>query len=213
LLYMWLPSLGSRFFLSYTRLMKTEYEATFLNINKEDLTEKLKASGGNLERPEYMQRRVTLELPKEKQDLNTWLRVRDEGNGKITLTLKSVDGKTITGQKEILVEVNDFGDTVALLESIGCERKSYQESRRELWQLGDVEVAIDTWPFLDAYVELEGSSEDTVKNAAALLGFDYQEAIFDTVNGIYKQKYGKTLDELDKETLKAFTFDIKNPFI
>lgn len=193
--------------------MKTEYEATFLNINKEDLTEKLKASGGNLERPEYMQRRVTLDLPKEKQDPNTWLRVRDEGNGKITLALKSVDGKTITGQKEILVEVNDFGDTVALLESIGCERKSYQESKRELWQLGDVEVAIDTWPFLDAYVELEGSSEDAVKNAATLLGFDYREAIFDTVNGIYKQKYGKTLDELDKETLRSFTFGIKNPFI
>jgi adenylate cyclase class 2 len=191
--------------------MKTEYEATFLDIQKEDLTQTLKALGAILVRPEYMQRRVTLELPKEKQDPNTWLRVRDEGN-KVTLTLKSVDGKTITGQKEILVEVNDLGDTVALLESIGCERKSYQESRRELWLLGDVEVAIDTWPFLDTYVELEGSSEEVVKTAAQKLGFDYQDAIFDTVNGIYKQKYGKTLDELDKETLKAFTFEIENPF-
>jgi adenylate cyclase class 2 len=199
--------------LLYNDSMKTEYEATFLDIKKRDLTEKLKGLGANLERPEYMQRRVTLELPKEKQDPNTWLRVRDEGNGKVTLTLKSVDGKTITGQKEILVEVNDLGDTVALLESIGCERKSYQESKRELWQLGDVEVAIDTWPFLDTYIELEGSSEEAVKNAAHQLGFDYANAIFDTVNGIYKQKYGKTLDELDKETLKAFTFDIKNPFV
>lgn len=192
--------------------MKTEYEATFLDVDRNDLVQKLKMLDANLERPEYMQRRFTLELPREKQDPNTWLRVRDEG-GKITLTLKSVDGKTITGQKEILIEVNDIGDTVALLESIGCERKSYQESKRELWQLGDVEVAIDTWPFLDTYIELEGSSEEAVKEAAERLGFDYKEAIFDTVNGIYKQKYGKTLDELDREVLKAFTFDIKNPFV
>ena len=192
--------------------MKTEYEATFLDIHREDLTKNLKGLNANLERPEYMQRRVTLELPKEKQDPNTWLRVRDEGD-KVTLTLKSVDGKTITGQKEILVEVNDFEDTVALLESIGCERKSYQESKRELWRLEGVEIAIDTWPFLATYVELEGPSEESVKKAADQLGFDYSTAIFDTVNGIYKQKYGKTLDELDREILKSFTFDIKNPFV
>lgn len=191
--------------------MKIEYEATFLDIDRDGLTSKLTSLGATLEHPEYLQRRVTLELPQEKQDPHTWLRVRDEG-GRVTLTLKSVDGKTITGQKEILVEVNDFGDTVALLESIGCERKSYQESKRELWQCGDVEIAIDTWPFLDSYVEIEGSSEESVKYAANRLGFDYSAAIFDTVNGIYKKKYGKTLDELDKEALKRFTFDMPNPF-
>lgn len=131
---------------------------------------------------------------------------------KTTLTLKSVDGKTITGQKEILVDVSDLDDTVALLESIGCERKSYQESKRELWRLSDVEIAIDTWPFLDTYVEIEGLSEDALKIVAGQLELNYEEAIFDTVNGIYKKKYGKTLDELDREILKSFTFSIKNPF-
>lgn len=189
--------------------MKTEYEATFLDIDRVHLTETLRALGATLEWPEYMQRRVTLELPKEKQNPNTWLRVRDEGD-KVTLTLKSVDGKTITGQKEILVEVNDFDGTVALLESIGCERKSYQESKRELWQFGDVEIAIDTWPFLDTYVEVEGLSEEAVKDVAALLGFDYSAATFDTVNGIYKQRYGKTLDELK---LPSLTFEMENPFL
>lgn len=191
--------------------MKIEYEATFINIKKEALVEKLKSVGAILERPEYMQRRVTFELPEEKRDPNTWLRVRDEGD-KVTLTLKSVDGKTITGQKEILVEVNDLGDTVALIESIGCEKKSYQESKREQWQFGDIEVVIDTWPFLDPYVELEGGSEEAVKTAAEQLGFNYGDAIFDTVNGIYKQKYGKTLDELDSNVKRSFTFDIPNPF-
>lgn len=107
--------------------MQTEYEATFLDIDRAELTKKLRALGAVLERPEYMQRRVTLELPEGKRELHTWLRVRDEGD-KITLTLKSVDGKTIAGQKEILTTVGDFENTVSLLEAIGCERKSYQES-------------------------------------------------------------------------------------
>lgn len=192
--------------------MKIEYEATFLEIDKVDFVNKLKENGAELVRPEYLQKRITLELPKEKRDKNTWLRVRDEG-GKITMTLKSVDGKTITGQKEILVEVKSFEDTVLLLEAIGCERKSYQESRRELWKLSEVEIAIDTWPFLETYVEIEGPSEELVQKVARILGFDYSKAIFDTVNGIYERKYGKTLDELDKKVLSNFTFEINNPFL
>ena len=68
--------------------MKTEYEATFLNIDRKILTEKLRRIGAVLERPEYMQRRVTFELPREKRNDSTWLRVRDEGD-KITLTCGS----------------------------------------------------------------------------------------------------------------------------
>jgi adenylate cyclase, class 2 len=192
--------------------MKTEYEATFLDIDRSALVKKMEQIGAKLERPEYMQRRVTFDLPTEKRDKNTWLRVRDEGD-KITLTLKSVEGKTITGQKEILVNVDAFDETVALIESIGCEKKSYQESRRELWKIGDVEIAIDTWPFLDTYVEVEGPNEQSVKDAAARLDLDYGKAIFDTVNAIYKRKYGKTIDELDKAVLKNFTFTIENPFL
>ncbi len=191
--------------------MKIEYEATFLDINRKAFSEKLAHAGASLMRPEYMQRRVTFELPKEKRANTIWLRVRDEAN-KVTLTLKSVEGTTIEGQKEILITVDNFDNTISLLEAIGCERKSYQESKRELWSMGDVEVAIDTWPFLETYVEIEGPSEQSVKTIAENLGFDFQEAIFDTVNAIYKRKYGKTLDELNKDVLKNFTFDIKNPF-
>lgn len=189
--------------------METEYEATFLDIDREDLTERLKSLDARLERPEYVQRRTVLELPEGKRDKDTWLRVRDEGD-KITLTLKSVDGKTMTGQKEVLVEVSDFENTLLLLESIGCIRKSYQESRREIWRINDVEIAIDTWPFLDTYVELESTSEESVMKVAELLGFDYGNARFDTVNAIYKEKYGIELREIKEDSL---TFDMKNPFI
>ena len=192
--------------------MKTEYEATFLNINRGIITKKLQEIGATLERPEYMQRRITLELPPGKRNGNTWLRVRDEGD-KVTLTLKSVDGKTIVGQKEILVVVDDFNSVVDLLESIGCEKKSYQESKRELWKLKSVEIAIDTWPFLETYIEVEGTSEQEVKETVVRLELNYREAIFDSVDEIYKRKYGKTIDDLSKAIKNNFTFSIENPFL
>ena len=192
--------------------MKTEFEATFVNIVRSSLTGSLRQAGAKLVRPEYVQRRVILQLPKEKRADDTWLRVRDEGD-KVTLTLKSIDGKTITGQKEILLVVHDFMVTIALLESIGCEKKSYQESKRELWVLDNVEIAIDTWPFLEPYVEVEGASEAAVKGVVKKLNLNYAEAIFDTVNAIYEQKYGKTIEELNQSVVKNFVFNMKNPFL
>ncbi len=191
--------------------MKTEYEATFINIDRVSITTKLKTIGANNARPEFLQRRVTLNLPKEKRNENTWLRVRDEGD-KVTVTLKTVEGKTISGQKEILITVDDINQSVLLLEAIGCEKKSYQESKRELWRLEDVEITIDTWPFLEPFVEIEAPSESAVKEVVAKLGLNYGDAIFDTVDAIYKKKYGKTIDDLGKEVSKKFTFAIKNPF-
>jgi adenylate cyclase class 2 len=192
--------------------MKIEYEATFLDIDRKVFTEKLKQIGAKLGRAEYLQRRVILELPEGMRKNSIWIRVRDEGD-KITLTLKSVDGTTIAGQKEICVNVSDFNDTVALFESIGCRKKAYQESKRELWNIGSVEVALDTWPFLDTYVEIEGPDEQSVKDLAQELGLKYEQAIFDTVNAVYKRKYGKILEDLDKNILMNFTFDIQNPFL
>ena len=43
--------------------MKIEYEATFLDIKKDEMRGKLKQAGAVLARPEFLQKRVTLSLP------------------------------------------------------------------------------------------------------------------------------------------------------
>jgi adenylate cyclase class IV len=65
------------------------------------------------------------------------------------MSLKVVDGNRIEDQKGICLVVNDFKAGEEFLARIGCQRKSYQESRRELWRLNNVEVTIDEWPFLE----------------------------------------------------------------
>ena len=189
--------------------MNIEYEATFANVDKEDIRRKLKKAGAELVRPEYLQKRIPFHLPKEKRSEDAWLRVRDEGD-KITLSLKIVDGEKIENQKEICLEVNNFEEAVKLLEAIGCEPKAYQETKRELWKLDGVEITIDEWPFLEPFVEVEGKSEKEVKEVSEKIGFDYTEALFCEVTKLYKLKYGENAPDI--RLVKKLVFDGENPF-
>ncbi len=190
--------------------MNIEYEATFLNVNKEKIRDRLKKVGAKLVRPEYLQKRIPFFLPNKENSKDAWLRVRDEGD-KITLSLKTVDGDKIENQKEICLEVNDFDRAVKLLESIGCEKKSYQETKRELWTLDNVEITIDEWPFLEPFVEVEGQSEGEVKQVSEKIGFNYDEALFCAVGKLYKMKYGIHPDEIN--TIDRIVFNMENPFL
>lgn len=190
--------------------MNIEYEAKFLNIKKSDIRKRLEKSGAKLLRPEYLQKRIPFHLPQEKRSKNAWLRVRDEGN-KITMSLKVVDGDKIDNQKEICLEVDNFENAVTFLESIGCEPKSYQETKRELWKLGDAEITIDEWPFLEPFIEIEGSSENIVRSISEKIGFDYSKALFCAVGKLYQMKYNIHPDEINVE--KKIIFDMQNPFL
>lgn len=190
--------------------MNIEYEATFININKDEMRKRLKKAGALLVRSEYLQKRIPFHLPKEKRSDDKWLRVRDEGD-KITLSLKIIDGNKIEDQKELCLKVDSFDNAVELLKLIGCEPKSYQETKRELWKLDGVEITIDEWPFLEPFVEVEGKSGEEVKKVSEKIGFNYNEALFCGVGKLYQLKYGINPDDIN--LLKELVFDIKNPFL
>ncbi len=183
--------------------MKTEFEATFYPIDKNEIRERLSRAGALLIRPEFLQTRTAFNLPPERAIAGGWLRVRDEGDI-ITLSLKVIDGTGIAGQHELQLVVNSFADAEELLTMIGCVKKSYQESRREVWRLGGAEVTIDEWPFLEPFVEIEGESEELVRTVAERLGFDYSAAIFDSVTALYVQQYGLTADRINNHTRALF---------
>ena len=190
--------------------MKIEYEATFININKDETRDRLRKVGAILKRPEYLQKRVPFYPPMPMNVKDAWLRVRDEGD-KITMSLKVIDGDKIEDQKETCLTVSSFEDAVELLKEIGCKPKSYQESRRELWKLDGVDITIDEWPFLDPFVEVEGASEERVKAASEKIGFNYHDALFCAVGKLYQMKYGVDPDEIN--TLEKIVFDMENPFL
>lgn len=191
--------------------MNIEFEATFTNIDKDEIRAKLSAVGAKLIRSEYLQKRFVFTLPKGHEIPGGWLRVRDEGD-KITMSLKVVSGNKIEDQKEICLTVNDFNEAVLFLESMGCDKKAYQESKRELWTLDDVEITIDEWPFLEPFVEVEGKSEAVVQSVSEKLGFDFSKAIFAPADRLYVEKYGIEPGVVNEQT-PVLKFSDKNPFI
>jgi adenylate cyclase class 2 len=194
--------------------MIIEYEATFQDIDKENMREKLKSIGAILIRPEFLQKRVAMLPPSGHEIKGGFIRVRDEGD-KTTLTLKIVDGTGISDQKEIGTTIGDFESTVSLLNTIGCASRTYEETKRELWKLDDVDITIDEWPFLGAIVEVEGKNEQEVKKISEKLGFDWSHAKFCAIGTLYVEKYGLGPIDLANKTGKPtnLTFNGENPFL
>lgn len=188
--------------------METEYEAKFLDVDKDEVRGRLRAVGATLERPEFLQRRWVLDLPGEKNTREAFVRVRDEG-GIVTLTWKDYPGGVINHPKEIEVVVDDFEKTVELLTQLGCVARSYQENYRELWHLDDAKVTIDSWPFIEPFVEVEGADESVVEKTSKKANFDWGAAIFSGVNRVYKMKHG---DHVMIREMPQLTFDMPNPF-
>lgn len=191
--------------------MDIEYEAKFAKINKTKIRKKLKSLKAKLVRPEFLQRRFTFHLPGGCEIPGGWIRVRDEGD-KITLTLKTICGQKISGQKEITLKVDDFEKARQLLRNIGCVEKSYQENKRELWLLDGIEITLDEWPFLEPFIEIEGKSEREVRTLSQKLGFNWNQAVFGSVHLLNSSKYG-ILEEVLNEKIPRIVFGEKNPYI
>jgi adenylate cyclase, class 2 len=171
--------------------MKHEYEAKFLAVDIAGLQAKLAALGAVRALPRTLLTRKIFE--NDSLDGGAWLRLRDEGT-RSTLTLKQVtDATTIDGTKEIETEVADLHAMADILRRVGLTEVRYQENYREEWRLGEVAFDFDTWPDLPTFLEIEGPDEVSVRQAADLLGLDYSQARFGSVDEIYKSEAGRDI--------------------
>lgn len=176
--------------------MQIELEAKFLDVNAKKLRDLLKKKGAALVHEERLMRRKNFDYPdKRLEAIGGWVRVRDEGD-KVTLAYKQLADRTLTGTKEVSLTVEDFDTISHLLSAIGLENKSFQETKRERWEYNDIEVTIDTWPWIPTFVELEGSSEEKLKTVASELGFDWGNALHGSVEIAYQAYYDVTEEEI-----------------
>lgn len=167
--------------------MNTEIEAKFVNVDHDAIREQLRSLGATLDQPMRLMKRVTIDTP-ELQEKDAFVRVRDQGD-KVTITYKQFDELSVSGAKEIEVTVNDFEAAVALLSAAGLPHNSFQESKRETWNLGTTEIVLDEWPWLSPYIEIEGDTEAIVISTAQDLGLDWDDAVFGDVMAAYRVEY------------------------
>lgn len=170
--------------------METEIEVKFANIDIKQIRTSLRGAGAVCEQPMRLMRRALIEEPHHQAE-HSFIRIRDEGD-KITLTFKrraDASASTIDSVKEIEVEVSDFDTTVTLFSEAGWRYTTFQESKRETWQLDNTEVVIDQWSWLDPYIEIEGQSEKDIKAVAKKLGLSWDDVIFGHIDALYEREY------------------------
>jgi adenylate cyclase class 2 len=168
--------------------LQTEIEVKYLDVEFADIRKRLEKLGAECEHPMRNMRRALIEEPHHKTKRG-FIRIRDEGN-KTTMTYKQRDDEFhMHGTKEIEIEVSDFQNTIDLLEAAGWPTMTYQESRRETWKLGDVEIVLDQWPWIPDYIEIEAPTEEKVRETAEALGFDWKDHVVGSVDIIYNREY------------------------
>ena len=186
--------------------MASEIEAKFLNLNHDEIRAKLQAAGATLVEPMRLMRRQLFDYPDGRLHAANHgrLRIRDEGSS-VTMTYKSRgDGKFA---QEFETTVGSYAATAQILEAIGLLPYTTQESKRETWQLDDVEVVLDVWPWLDPYIEIEGPAEAAIQAGAAKLDLDWSAAVFGSADPAYRLQYPRMTAEDTVGHVSELSFD------
>ena len=141
---------------------------------------------------------------------NSWIRLRTNGV-ETTLTIKEITNDKIDGTKELEIVVSDFDDTDEILNKLGYVARSNQENKRIRYILDDVEIDIDTWPYIPSYVEFEADSKEKIEKVCDKLKINFSDLTTLDVVGIYKH-YGyesKAMDNLTLEKTRRMFVKIK----
>lgn len=167
--------------------MQHEYEIKFRKIDKEAFVKKLSLLGFLCQKKEFLSQRKTFHFLQTEK--NEWFRVRSE-QWKVTMTYKCIHEDSIKGVEEIEIQVNSFEWASEILQKTGLINTAFQENTREIWVHGDIEVCIDTWPWLNPYIEIEWPTERSVREIVSELWLEWDEGIFWGSEVIYEKELG-----------------------
>lgn len=165
--------------------MHTEYEVRVLDIDKDKIIKKLEELGAQKIADFDYKRRIYNFTPAVP---HKWIRLRTDGK-KTTLTIKKLESLEIDGTKEMEIEVSNFEETNNMLNELGYYSHTYQENKRTRYILNDVELDIDSWPYIPTYLEIEGKDEKSVKDMIKFLDLDETKVTSIDVQGVFKTFY------------------------
>jgi adenylate cyclase class 2 len=151
--------------------MAHEIETKILGVDTAKLEARLEALGAK----QIQKIRLVVDWFRTKnsqEGQDPWfLRIRSYSDGKVEVTWK---GKSdVLGvsrkHKEINFTVSDASAAKDLFEQIGMEQYAHQEKDRISWNLKDWQLDLDQYPGMPAYLEIEGPSEESIKEAIEVL--------------------------------------------
>lgn len=185
-----------------------EIEAKFLDIDVNKIQEKLKEFGA-VKIGEFLQKWATFDYPDWRLDKDlSWIRVRDEGNGEISLSFKkrlgAVDRNASSndeGMREIQLKIDSFEKATDFFKAIGLVIKHTAEKKRIRWVKEDTEFDIDIYPGLEPMIEIETTSQEKIKTSAEALGLNHED------RKIFSSSQAYALKGIDVGSLVKISFE------
>ncbi len=171
--------------------MAIEFETRILDIKKEDIISKLKSIGAK----EVFSNKFRRYVFDFDSTGSRWIRLRDEGH-RSTLTYKSRQNTSITGTEEYETVIGDFDTAALIIKQIPFENIYYQENKRTMFKLNDIEFCIDEWPRIPAFLEVESNSEEKVLEGLKLLDLENSNHSNNSIVDVYKH-YGIELHDIN----------------
>lgn len=154
--------------------MAQEIETKILDINAAAVKNKLAELGAQ----KTQETRLFVDWYQTKGEkegsANWFLRIRSNSEGKHEVTWKG-DPKTVgiaKVRREINFLVEEPQKVADLFEGIGLEKYAHQEKDRVSFSFKDWHFDIDTYLGVPPYLEIEGKSEEHLKEGMKLLGLE-----------------------------------------
>lgn len=181
----------------------TEYEAKFLNINREEIMEKLIEIGAKIKHDDTKYYRSVYFMAKP--GIKGYCRVRCEID-KVFLTAKTYTLNPDFPQ-EFELQLHDDDSSSAFekanmfLKAIGLEQKSYHESRRTLFSHHHAhEITLDTLPGLPTFMEIDCTSKENLDELIKMLQLPTENMRYGAYDRTYNEYYGIDLKVINDET-------------
>jgi adenylate cyclase class 2 len=177
--------------------MPKEYEAKFLDINIDEMREKLRNIGASRMHDRIMLRRSVFHLCNS--EIKGYARVRNDGFG-VSMTSKTYVDEKFPEENEVQIK-DDYETGVKFMLSLGLKKKAEQESYREKWthELAH-EITFDTLPGLPTWMEVDCTSEEKLNKIIDLLNLDKSKMRFGAFDLTYNEYYGIETDVINNKT-------------
>ncbi len=156
--------------------MQNEIEIKILEINKKEITNRLKKIGAK----KILDARLKVyffDFPDKRLTLkHSAIRVRQEGE-KVKINIKkNIVQKKVKQADEYETEVQDFDTMAKILKLIGLEVISEQEKDRISYTWKGIAFDIDTYPGIPTFIEIEANSVGKLRQGLKAIGKTLNES-------------------------------------
>lgn len=167
-----------------------EIETKIIDINPAKIRMQFKAKKVKF-LGKVLLKRWMFALPMEDGEDN-YIRIRTDGT-RTTLSHKFRKGKGLRNTKELEIEISDFDGAVQIMSKV-LKKRYYHENLREMYSYKGLDITMDKWPGIPAYLEIEGRSVKQIRDGIKELGIRGTEIGNISMIELYKH-YGKDVHD------------------